>query len=347
MAWYSNNLSIEFDELIPVFVRINRCRNIENLDIGIDGRFLCTFAPVQPLPVLELRDNVEHLDLFSRHKVVLKVICGINGVGKTTILRLLSGSLPSGRLPNDFIIVLRDTGGNYIANEKLIVKPPAGPAIKLDKSSIEWDLSLFGLCANRVIDGDDDFSIGRGIAAHYVQNRELYDDKSDPLFTHFSVEPWNLDERSSEIATQLNDRLGWGVSGIEIYEFLRTHPVFSAFLLWRRRDMRVPVSPGGRSVGAGLVLASAMMRLASARLNYTLLEPMSLLPCLAGVALLIGGWSWLRWSWPAIAFLAFMIPLPGFVAGQFGGPLQRITTAASTYLLQTCDDALLPQEKLF
>jgi exosortase len=114
-------------------------------------------------------------------------------------------------------------------------------------------------------------------------------------------------------------------------------PVFAAFLLWWRRAMRVPIPTGGRWVGTGLVVASALIRLASVRLNYTLLEPMSLLPCLAGVALLIGGWGWLRWSWPAIAFLAFMIPLPGFVAGQLGGPLQRITTVASTYLLQTFD----------
>jgi exosortase len=114
-------------------------------------------------------------------------------------------------------------------------------------------------------------------------------------------------------------------------------PVFAAFLLWRRRDLRSPISIGGRWVGAGLVFASAVVRLASVRLNYTLLEPVALLPCLAGVALLIGGWGWLRWLWPAIAFLAFMIPLPGFVAGQLGGPMQRITTVCSTYLLQTCD----------
>jgi exosortase len=114
-------------------------------------------------------------------------------------------------------------------------------------------------------------------------------------------------------------------------------PVFAAYLLWRRRDMRMAHACGGWWLGASLVLASAGVRLMSVRFHYTLLEPMSLLPCLAGVALLIGGWSWLRWSWPAIAFLAFMIPLPGFVAGQLGGPLQKITTVCSTYLLQTCD----------
>lgn len=115
-------------------------------------------------------------------------------------------------------------------------------------------------------------------------------------------------------------------------------PLFAAFLLWHRRDLlKSATSTGGRWLGGLLILATAAIRLASAYFNYTLLDPFALLPCLAGVVLLIGGWGWLRWSWPAIAFLAFMIPLPGFIAGQMSGPLQRIGTISSTYLLQTCN----------
>src|SRR5262249_62161946 len=43
----------------------------------------------------------------------------------------------------------------------------------------------------------------------------------------------------------------------------------------------------------------------------------------------------LPWSWPAIAFLFFMIPLPWRVELALGGPLRRAATVASTYVLQT------------
>lgn len=113
-------------------------------------------------------------------------------------------------------------------------------------------------------------------------------------------------------------------------------PAFSIFLLWRRRGLLAAAPTGGRWWGVLLLMGSAGLRLAASYFSFTLLEPFALLPTLAGVALLMGGWRALRWSWPAIAFLAFMIPLPGFVAGQLGGPLQRLATAGSTYLLQTC-----------
>src|SRR5687768_7124393 len=77
-------------------------------------------------------------------------------------------------------------------------------------------------------------------------------------------------------------------------------PVFAAYLLWHRRPLLNSGSVGGRWLGGLLVLSTAALRLVGSYYNYVLLEPFSLIPCLAGVALLSGGWRGLRWSWPAI-----------------------------------------------
>jgi exosortase len=69
----------------------------------------------------------------------------------------------------------------------------------------------------------------------------------------------------------------------------------------------------------------------------------ALLPMLAGATLLLGGGAALRWAWPAIAFLAFMIPLPFGVERGLGYPLQRIATRASTYGLQLLGLAVLAE----
>jgi exosortase len=87
--------------------------------------------------------------------------------------------------------------------------------------------------------------------------------------------------------------------------------------------------------GLALIGLSAVMRWASAYYYYELLDPASLVPCLAGLTLFLGGWKYLRWAGPSIAFLVFMIPLPGFAATLMGHPLQRVATIASTYMIQT------------
>src|SRR5436305_10164863 len=72
------------------------------------------------------------------------------------------------------------------------------------------------------------------------------------------------------------------------------------------------------------------------------------------MVLLWGGWPVFVWSWPAIAFLVFMIPLPFSLEGKFAEQLQMIGTQCSTYSLQTIGypalsegtDILINQERL-
>ncbi len=112
-------------------------------------------------------------------------------------------------------------------------------------------------------------------------------------------------------------------------------PPFAAYLLWYRRAMMKDWQPHGSSWGLGLLGICALMRWASAYYYYELLDPASVIFCLAGLTLFLGGWQALRWAGPSIAFLVFMIPLPGFAATLMGHPLQRVATIASTYMIQT------------
>jgi exosortase len=87
--------------------------------------------------------------------------------------------------------------------------------------------------------------------------------------------------------------------------------------------------------GVALVGFGACVHLVGGYYRIGWIEGIALLPYLAGLAVLFGGWPALEWAWPAIAFLAFMIPLPWRVEHALGPPLQSIATTASTYLLQT------------
>jgi len=112
-------------------------------------------------------------------------------------------------------------------------------------------------------------------------------------------------------------------------------PVFALVLLWTRREMMESFTPQGSWWGLAFLALSATMRWGSAYFYFRLIDPLSLVPCIAGIVLLVAGWRALRWAGPSILFLAFMVPAPGVVAGLLRHPLQRIGTITSTYVLQT------------
>jgi exosortase len=112
-------------------------------------------------------------------------------------------------------------------------------------------------------------------------------------------------------------------------------PVFSLYLLWARRGLLPDGPPRSSWWGLPLLAAGLALRFAGTYAFFDWLAAVALLPCLAGVALLLGGGRALRWSWPAIGFLIFMVPLPYRLETGLAHPLQRIATTASTYALQT------------
>jgi exosortase len=111
-------------------------------------------------------------------------------------------------------------------------------------------------------------------------------------------------------------------------------PIFAAYLLWHRQEMVDPWPSKGSLWGLPFFAVFALVRWFNVFLNYER-DIDSLLPFLIGMTLVIGGWKALKWAWPSILFLVFMVPLPDFVESAFGGYLQRVGTIMSVYMLQT------------
>lgn len=119
------------------------------------------------------------------------------------------------------------------------------------------------------------------------------------------------------------------------YQYCFFVPVFSLLLLWHRRRMAIPLPERGSWWGIPFLVLWAAIWWASAFLSYNKTVPLSLVPFLLGVTLLLGGWRAFRWAWPAIVFLVFMVPLPEAYSHLLRQELQLLATKLSVFAIQT------------
>lgn len=112
-------------------------------------------------------------------------------------------------------------------------------------------------------------------------------------------------------------------------------PIFACVLLWFRKDSFPFGTVRTNLWGLGLLLAAVTFRISAAQYYLEWFDSLSIVPMVAGVVLLCFGWPVLRWSAPAIAFLVYMVPLPYSLESAMRGPLRRLGTIASTYVMQT------------
>ncbi|HWE37736.1 MAG TPA: exosortase/archaeosortase family protein [Isosphaeraceae bacterium] len=112
-------------------------------------------------------------------------------------------------------------------------------------------------------------------------------------------------------------------------------PLIALAILWTRRRTRPAAAERPSWWALAPVALGAAMQLVGAYLSVAWLCGAALLAYAAGLALLVGGRPMLRWAAPAIGFLVFMIPLPWRIETIMRNPLQRLSTLASAYVLQT------------
>ena len=111
-------------------------------------------------------------------------------------------------------------------------------------------------------------------------------------------------------------------------------PMFSLAMLWMRRSQIRGERLRSSSRGLALIALGAFILLVGGFFRQGSIEGLALLAYLAAVAMVLGGLPALRWLWPSIMFLFFMIPLPWRIENALGPPLQWLATLASTFTLQ-------------
>ncbi len=112
-------------------------------------------------------------------------------------------------------------------------------------------------------------------------------------------------------------------------------PLFSGYWVWRTYTTHSLEVRPWPLLGGLLLVVIVGLRVAAGSLLLYQLDAATLLLAMTGAVLAFGGLPVLKRTWPAIAFLIFMIPLPYELERNVGGPLKTAATVSSTFLLQT------------
>jgi exosortase len=114
-------------------------------------------------------------------------------------------------------------------------------------------------------------------------------------------------------------------------------PFVAAYILYTRRSKLPPLIEWPESWGLVPLIAGVAISTVSGTFNIAkeFGQGVGLILALTGVTLLVLGRPGLRWAWPGLAFLGFMVKLPDRIEILFTFKLRQIATDASNFLLQT------------
>ncbi len=90
-------------------------------------------------------------------------------------------------------------------------------------------------------------------------------------------------------------------------------PLVSLWIVWRERKTFAAIPRRSSATGLALVAASILLLAFGLVARINAAQQLALIGTIAGTALLVFGFRVVRRAWFAIAFLIFMVPLPGFI----------------------------------
>ncbi|MGD9125995.1 MAG: exosortase/archaeosortase family protein [Planctomycetia bacterium] len=118
---------------------------------------------------------------------------------------------------------------------------------------------------------------------------------------------------------------------------------FAAFLLWDRRAMLKDAEVKFCVWGIPVMLVGMVICWYADYRYRPAMESGTIVITLGGLVLLVGGWQIIRWAWPGVLFLFFMVSLPDYFSVGVRIQLQNICTSGSVFILQILGYAAIQQ----
>jgi len=113
-------------------------------------------------------------------------------------------------------------------------------------------------------------------------------------------------------------------------------PITALFLIWKDRKKLSGSKISPFWPGIILLIMAQAARLYGLLFMFESGERYSLVLMVAGIVLTVGGFDVFKKGFWIIMFLFLMVPFPGKIHNLISGPLQKIATSGSVFLLEAC-----------
>jgi exosortase D (VPLPA-CTERM-specific) len=124
--------------------------------------------------------------------------------------------------------------------------------------------------------------------------------------------------------------------GQEEYSYGYLIPFISLFLIWQKKDVLQTILFSGAWAGCALTLIGVLFfLLGQLSAAYAIIQ-YSFVMVLFGLALAFVGWRGFRVIFVPLLFLAFMVPLPGFLNQSLSNTLQLISSELGVAVVRLC-----------
>ncbi len=111
-------------------------------------------------------------------------------------------------------------------------------------------------------------------------------------------------------------------------------PLIAGYLFWFRKRPMMETKDMDRWIGVAALVVFLAIRVWASYFDYNIPDRASFIGALLACCLIAGGRYLLLYAGPALAFLAFMFPLPSFFENTLLMKLQTWASVASTWVLQ-------------
>jgi len=111
-------------------------------------------------------------------------------------------------------------------------------------------------------------------------------------------------------------------------------PLLIGAVLWQRRQHFPHFCDKLSWWGVALVALGLMLHLWATRYFYETFDVLALIPCVAACLWCMGGWQLVKWSWPGLILMLFMVPLPFRIEQMMSLPLRGVACRGTVVLLQ-------------
>lgn len=176
--------------------------------------------------VYSVTRDPDYIDLTSPFGLDILVLCGRNGVGKTTLLRIFENRILPG--DPDFNIVWKDKNDALLSKSNIAVTINGRPESLMDDYSFD---SIMALCANGAKQNKPN-SFRGGLVGVYSHNPNLYDQALgkkifDGFYVDYETDCSSFDHLEESVSRKLG--VDFGMGGFR--DIVREHPTMHV-LAW-------------------------------------------------------------------------------------------------------------------